>query len=274
MIKQTKIALIGAGNMGHALGKGFLKQHLSPWQLFAADPKPETCQALESEWGIQTSTDNTKAVEFADYLILAVKPQQAKAVLTALRAVLSAQQVIISIAAGITCEQIATWVGNPQQPIIRAMPNTPALYNQGITALYKTASINQAQADLTESLLSSVGETVWISKEELMNVVTALSGSGPAYFFYLFEGLVDAAHQLGLPKETAKRLCLQTALGSVTMAMQSDLPLSTLREQVTSKGGTTECGLQTLKAHDFLTILQKTLTAATLRGQALSKQED
>lgn len=273
MKNNTKIAMIGAGNMGQAILRGFLKQNAVPENIFVADHKAQTCEQLQSECGIKASTDNRAAAEFADYLILAVKPHQLSAILQDIQPFLKTSSVVVSVAAGVTCAQLQKFLTRPEAPVIRAMPNTPALINEGMTALCKSPTVSDTQAKIAESLFSSVGQTVWIEDENLMNVVTALSGSGPAYFFYMLESLIEGAKGLGLSETDAKKLCLQTALGSIKMAQQSASSLTALRAQVTSKGGTTEQGVQTLQANHFADSLKKALTAATLRGKALSEQE-
>lgn len=273
MKNNTKITMIGAGNMGQAILRGFLKQNVVPDSIFVTDHKAQTCEQLQSEFGIQASTDNRAAAEFADYLILAVKPHQLSAILQDIHPFLKISSVIVSVAAGVTCAQLQKFLTRPEAPIIRAMPNTPALINQGMTALCKSPTVSDTQAQFAESLFSSVGETLWIEDENLMNAVTALSGSGPAYFFYMLESLIEGAKELGLSAPDAKKLCLQTAFGSIKMAQQSTSPLTTLRAQVTSKGGTTEQGVKTLQINHFADSLKKALAAATLRGKALSEQE-
>jgi pyrroline-5-carboxylate reductase len=272
IINKAKIGMIGAGNMGQALLSGLIKQHYPKTHICIADPSEEKCTLFKQQWDILCSQHNNQAAQFADFLILAVKPHQIKSVLEEIRADIQKNTVILSVAAGVTATQLTTWLANAQNPVIRAMPNTPALINQGITALYKTSTVTQSQAQTAEKLLSAVGQTIWIEDESLMNVVTALSGSGPAYFFYILEGLIAAAEKMGLPKNIAQQLAMQTAKGSIAMAQQSNFSLEALRAQVTSKGGTTERGLEVLSEHNLFSTLEQTIKQAALRGQALSEQ--
>lgn len=272
MTNTPKLSMIGAGNMGQALLNGLIKQNYPPTHICVADPCEDKRTTLQKQCGILCTQDNHQAAQFADFLILAVKPHQIKPVLEEIHPSLQKNTVVLSVAAGITATQLSTWLGNAHAPVIRAMPNTPALINQGITALYKTNTVTPPQVEMAEQLLNAVGQTIWLDDESLMNVVTALSGSGPAYFFYILEGLIAAAEKLGLPKKVATQLAMQTAAGSIAMAQQSDLPLETLRAHVTSEGGTTERGLEILSDNDLLSILEQTIKQATLRGQALSEQ--
>tara|TARA_R110002110_G_scaffold65206_4_gene179933 strand:+ start:14267 stop:15091 length:825 start_codon:yes stop_codon:yes gene_type:complete len=272
MTNIPKLSMIGAGNMGQALLKGLIKQNHPISHICIADPSKEKCSAIKQKWDIHCTLDNHEAAQFADLLILAVKPHQIKSVVKDIRTSMQRHTLILSVAAGITAAQITSWLDNSQAPVIRAMPNTPALINQGITALYKTNSVKQQQAHTAEKLLRAVGDTLWIEDESLMNIVTALSGSGPAYFLYILEGLVAAGEKLGLSKKIALQLTMQTAAGSIAMAQQSESSLETLRAQVTSKGGTTERGLEILSEHNLFSTLEKTIEQATLRGQILSEQ--
>ncbi len=271
-----KIGMIGVGNMGKALLSGFIKQKHPVSHICVADPNQDKCDTLQRQWHINSTIHNKEAAQFADFLILAVKPHQIKNILAEIQSSLQQKTVILSVAAGITSAQLCTWLsttsGQAINPIIRAMPNTPALINQGITALFKTSTVTSVQAKIAEQLLTTVGQVVWLEEESLMNVVTALSGSGPAYFFYILEALIAGAIKLGLPKDIATQLAIQTAKGSIAMAQQSDLSLENLRAQVTSKGGTTERGLEILSENNLFSILEQTIAQATQRGQALSEQ--
>jgi len=274
---KPKIGIIGAGNMGKALISGLIKNQPAS-HICVADPNHSQCNSLRQQWHINSTTHNSEAAKFADFLILAVKPHQIKNILIEISASLKEQTVILSIAAGITSAQLCAWLptrpDGKTNPVIRAMPNTPALINQGITALFKTDDVTDTQTKVAEQLLSTVGQVLWIEKESLMNVVTALSGSGPAYFFYMLEALIAGATKLGLPKDLATQLAMETAKGSITMAQKSNLSLEKLREQVTSKGGTTERGLEVLSENNLFSILEQTIEQATQRGKILSEKSN
>jgi pyrroline-5-carboxylate reductase len=223
------------------------------------------------QWGIHATTDNAHVASMADVLILAVKPQSLHAMLTPLISVFNPQKtLLISIAAGITTSHIQQWLAQPALAMIRAMPNTPALYGKGITGLFATSTVSEAQKQTAQSLLDAVGKTVWVASEAAMDVVTALSGSGPAYYFYFMEALIAGATELGLPENIARELTLHTALGSAHMALHSADPLSQLRKNVTSPGGTTEQGINVLKNGKLDTLLLAALRAAASRAQSLA----
>lgn len=271
MSKKKNIGIIGGGNMGQAMLGGFLQQGIAANTLFVADHSADTCTQLNRNFGIYSATDNASIADKADILIVAVKPQQMRSVLEGIAACIVENKLLISIAAGITSTQIFTWLNKPNASIIRAMPNTPALIGEGITALYATPTVSEAQQQEAQVLLSCLGKILWIKKEEQMDTITALSGSGPAYFFYMMEGLITAAMQLGLSQQEATELTLQTALGSIKMAVAQTNDLKTLREKVTSKGGTTERGIQTLTQGNFLNLLENTIAQASQRAKEISQ---
>lgn len=266
------IAFIGAGHMGSSLMGGLLKNGHPPEKIIAADPHEEKCQALAQRFHIHTTTDNAKAVEAADVVILAVKPQMAREVLTPLKASLSAKKpLFISVAAGLPTHTLAQFAGD-QLAIVRTMPNTPALIGHGATALFANPRVSEAERALAESILRAVGITVWLDNEALMDAVTALSGSGPAYFFLIMDALQAAGEAAGLPKDTARLLTLQTALGAAAMAMESETPLATLQQNVTSKGGTTEQAISVLEQAKLRDILKAAFLAAEHRSQTLARE--
>ncbi len=268
------IGFIGGGNMGSCLIGGLIKKGYPKQHLLVSDHGADTCRALQQTWDIYTTAHNLEMAKRADILVLAVKPQHLKNVLLEIASEVPTSILIISIAAGITTVQIKRWLGNAQANVIRAMPNTPALLGHGITGLFAAKNISHTQRQQAEQLLSCVGETVWVEEEGLMDVVTALSGSGPAYFFYMMECLIKAGSDLGLPEEISSKLTLHTALGSALMALNSKEDILSLREKVTSKGGTTEQGINTLKDGKLAALIANVLKAATLRGQSLSEQYD
>lgn len=268
------IGFIGGGNMGNCLIGGLIHHNVNAKYIWVADHQEEACAQLREKWGISAVTSNQEVAKLADVLVLAVKPQVMREVVQEIAPCLPSKSLIISIAAGITTSQIRRWLNVAHQPIVRAMPNTPALLGQGITGLFATQAVSNESQQMAEHLLQTVGETVWVDQESLMDVITALSGSGPAYFFYLMEGLIKGAATLGLPPEIARKLTLHTALGSAKMALEAPEDIESLRAKVTSKGGTTEQGIQTLNDGKLHLLLLETLQAATLRGKALSEQFD
>ncbi len=269
-MSKTRIAFIGAGNMAASLIGGLRAKGLEATQIRASDPGAETRAKITAEHGIQTFADNGQAIDGADVVVLAVKPQAMKAVCEALRPSLAPNQVVVSIAAGITCASMTQWLG--EQPIVRCMPNTPALLRQGVSGLYATAQVSQAQRQQAEELLSAVGIALWLEQEQQLDAVTAVSGSGPAYFFLLIEAMTAAGEKLGLPRETAAQLTLQTALGAAHMAVASDVDAAELRRRVTSPAGTTEAAIKSFQANGFEALVEKALSAAAHRSAEMAEQ--
>jgi pyrroline-5-carboxylate reductase len=268
------IGIIGGGNMGSCLLNGLIEKGYPKNHLFLADHGQEKCLAAKGKWQIFTTSDNLALVNQVDILILAVKPQNLKALLAEIAPAFKENLLLISIAAGITLSQIQRWSGEKQPLMIRVMPNTPATLGLGISGIYASKEIPSLAIQKAIALFNCVGDTVVIPEESLMDVVTALSGSGPAYFFAVMEALIKGAQTLGLPQEIARKLTLQTALGSVQMASQTESTLATLRQNVTSKGGTTEAGLNVLKDGKLEALMENTLRAAAARGKFLSEQYD
>ena len=269
-MSKTRIAFIGAGNMAASLIGGLRAQGLEAAQIRASDPGAEQRAKIHAEHGIEMFEDNASAVDGADVVVLAVKPQAMKAVCEALKPSLKANQLVVSIAAGITCASMTNWLG--AQPIVRCMPNTPALLRQGVSGLYATADVSAAQREQAEQLLSAVGIALWLDNEQQLDAVTAVSGSGPAYFFLLIEAMTAAGERLGLPRETAARLTLQTALGAAHMAVSSDVDASELRRRVTSPNGTTEAAIKSFQADGFEALVEKALGAAAHRSAEMAEQ--
>jgi pyrroline-5-carboxylate reductase len=267
-----KLAFIGGGNMAAALISGLLKRGLPSDRCVVADPSAEQRQHLAEGYGIAATADNAAAVRGADVVVVAVKPQQMRAVAQALAPHLeSGQPLLISVAAGIPCAALSRWFG-PQIAVVRTMPNRPALNGFGATGLYAPAGVGAAHRALAESIMAAVSATVWVEHESQMDTVTALSGSGPAYFFLFMEALEAAAQERGLPFEVAHRLTLETAFGAAQMARQSTATLATLREQVTSKGGTTAAALQVLDAAGLRAIVAHAVAAADERSAELAAE--
>ena len=264
-----KIAFIGGGNMATALIGGLYAKH-SEIQIQVADPNPQVRQRLENEWPLTCFERATDAVQNMEVIVLAVKPQVLSTVLEELGSVLSDQQLVISIVAGIPIKQIASRL-NSSPAIVRMMPNMPALIGLGITALFSSESCNDRQRDIAGEIIRAVGEVVWLQQENLMDVVTAVSGSGPAYFFLMMELLVNMAVKNGMNEKDARQLAVQTAVGSGLLAAQSEHSPEELRKMVTSKGGTTEAALNILNQKKFADLFYEALQAALDRGKQLSQ---
>ena len=264
------IAFIGGGNMGRALIAGLIARGSAPADLAVADPVCATRTALQAEFAVRTSGDNIGIAESADILVLAIKPQIMAEVLAPLAPVLMRHRpLVISIAAGVRIAALSAWCG-AGVPIVRAMPNRPALCGAGITGLYAPASTAPDARQRAGDVLSAVGDTVWVEREDDLDVVTAVSGSGPAYFFLLAEQLAASAVRLGLEPVTARRLAVATLHGAGCLARESDGDLSRLRAEVTSKGGTTEAALRSLAAADFDGSVAAAVDAAVKRSQELA----
>jgi pyrroline-5-carboxylate reductase len=267
-----KLAFIGGGNMAAALIGGLLKRGLQNTHCVVADPSAEQRRRLTQDFGIAATDDNGLAVQDAEVVVLAVKPQQMRSVAEELAPHLEPKRpLLISVAAGIPHAALSRWVG-PQIAIVRTMPNRPALNGFGATGLYAPAGVGQAHRMLAESIMGAVSATVWVEHEEQMDTVTALSGSGPAYFFLFMEALEAAAHERGLPMELAHRLTLETALGAAQMARESTDTLATLRQQVTSKGGTTAAALEVFDAAGLRDIVARAVAAADRRSAELAAE--
>ena len=242
-----KLAFIGGGNMATALITGMQNQ---PAQRFAmaniivVEPNIEKCQALTQQFGVNTTNQLADAA-MCDAIILAIKPQQLPA-LTKTLAPLLKNQLVISIAAGIRLTDLSRWLDDYQM-IVRCMPNTPAQIQQGVTGLYAMHNVSKAQIELADQILSAAGDTLWLDAEEKLDAITAISGSGPAYVFYMIEALQQAALELGLNEQQAKQLSIATFKGASLLADCSKISVTMLREQVTSKGGTTEQGILSLE---------------------------
>jgi pyrroline-5-carboxylate reductase len=271
-MQLPRIAFIGAGNMGRALLGGLTRTGTDPAGISVADPSEQQLQSARAEFGVRTTTSNVAAAQHADVLIVAVKPQVMRDTLAELAGTVAERgALLISVAAGVRIDAMALWLGGHER-IVRTMPNRPALLGCGVTALYARASVNAADRELAASILGSVGGTVWLEREELIDVVTAVSGSGPAYFFRLIELLEEAGRGLGLPAEVARTLSIETAYGAGCMAHQRISEPAELRAQVTSKGGTTEAAFKELESSDLRGIVTRAVGAAARRAAELARQ--
>ncbi len=269
----TDIAIIGAGNMGASLLHGLLARGFPPEKITVADPSTLRLKELESK-NIHVTEDNRLAILHAKVILFAIKPAMMESVITSLADVIQKNKpLLISIAAGIREESIAKYVGKPNA-IVRCMPNTPAMIGCAATALYANSEVSADEKNIAETLLRSVGITVWIQDEKLMDAVTALSGSGPAYIFLVIEALQKAGEQMGLSAETSRLLTLQTAYGASRMALESNHDVEELRKQVTSPQGTTEAAIRTLEKENIFDIFEKALLAAKRRGEELGSMKN
>lgn len=234
-----------------------------------ADPGTGVRERLQKRWPVTCFNQASDAIKGMDAIVLAVKPQVLPQVLDEIGSLVTSKQLVISIVAGIPTSQIAARL-TCDAPIVRTMPNTPALIGLGITGMYARVNCSLSQRELAQNLMESAGEVIWLEKESLLDVVTALSGSGPAYVYYLVESLRKVGARLGLPQDVAARLALYTAYGASTMAVQSDVDITRLRLNVTTKGGTTEAAMEQLQAGHFEQLIDAAVTAATRRGQELA----
>lgn len=269
---QPVIAFIGPGNMTRCLIGGLVADNYPLGQIWVAGPKPEKLRVFAEQFGVNTTTDNAVAVSHAEIVVLAVKPQVIKdVVLNIAAAVQQKKSLIVSIAAGIKMDLINQWLTEPR-PIVRCMQNMPAMVGCSATAMIANTLVSDEQQQQAESLMRSVGLTLWVNQEDKLDVVTALSGSGPAYFFLMMEMLQQAGVSLGLDEHEARLLTLQTALGSARMALESDHSASSLRAAVTSPGGTTERALEVLQAGKIENLFNAAIEAAAHRAKELSDQ--
>jgi len=267
-----RIAFIGGGHMSSALVGGLRARGAAPQHIIVSDPVPAQRARLQFDFGVRVTADNAEAVRDADLVVLAVKPQQMAEAAQGIAAELAARsRTVVSVAAGIRLANLRHWLGDGV-PLVRTMPNRPALIGAGITAAYADAGVGPGERAAVESVLSAAGALVWLEDESQMDAVTALSGSGPAYFFLLIEALEDAGVALGLPRATARQLAVHTALGSGRMAAEGTDAPATLREQVTSRGGTTAAALAVLEGAGLRATFGAALAAAARRSAELADE--
>ena len=272
-METKKISFIGAGNMASALIGGLIADGaFFPDNIIVSDINDTQLNKMESKFGIRSSCDNNKCVAHADVVVICVKPQMMAEICQEIASTVQKQKpLIISVAAGVTTQSLGRWLG-AETAIVRAMPNTPALIKTGAAGLFANENVSEEQKELAERILRAVGLVLWVTAENDMDYVTALSGSGPAYFFRMMEAMENAAVELGLDKEVAHVLTLQTALGAAKLAIESSDSIAELREKVTSPGGTTEQGLAAMNAAGIDKMFQQTLKAARDRAKALSNE--
>ena len=265
------IAFVGAGNMTTSLIGGLIADGYPPDAIWASNPSQEKLEALKDRFTIQITQSNPQAITKAAIVVLAVKPQKLQEVASELGPALSSK-LIISIAAGVSTNQLQAWLGNPKLSIVSCMPNTPSLIGFGMTGLYAQASVSPAERALAASIMGAVGKVLWVEKEEHMNLVAAVSGSGPAYFLKVMEALQAGAENLGLSTEQAKVLVLQTALGTAKMANLSQESAKNLRKQVTSSGGMTEKAIDALEIGGIDLLFYRALRAGQQRAQEMATE--
>jgi len=268
---DDSLAFVGGGHMARALIGGLLAAGRDPASIRASDPLPEARRSLESGFpGIAVHADNVTAVRDAGTWVLAVKPQHMREVASELAPLAAAgRPLVVSIAAGIRVADLAAWLGQ-QVPVVRTMPNRPALLRCGVTALFAGTSVTPSQRTRAGEILGAVGAQVWLEDESLMDVVTAVSGSGPAYVFLLIEMLEAAATAGGIDPLHARRLAVETVHGAARMAREMDEDPVALREQVTSRGGTTAAALAVLERAGIRDTFASAVRAAVLRSRELS----
>jgi pyrroline-5-carboxylate reductase len=268
-VMESKVVFLGAGNMAEAIVSGMVASGFcAPEKIIMTDVRPERLADLEKEYGVSTSTDNS-VVKNAEMVVLAVKPQVLADVLRGIAPVLRKETLIISIAAGIPAAKIEAALGAKYR-VVRVMPNTPALVGQGASAIAAGANADEADLGVAETILGCVGLTVRVAEQDI-DAVTALSGSGPAYVFYLLEGMLAAAEKMGLDKETARKLALKTVEGAARLMDDSGETADVLRAKVTSKGGTTEAAIRSLDESGVKDAIILALLAAQKRSVELSQ---
>jgi pyrroline-5-carboxylate reductase len=273
-MNTQKIGFIGGGNMASSLISGLIASGHSPQDLWVSDINQDALKVLAQSLNVNTSTNNDDIINAVDVVVLAVKPQILSTVAkNATASIQQKQPLVVSIAAGISQQSLSQWLGN-NIAIVRCMPNTPALVLTGATALHANEQVTAEQHDLAENIMRSVGIALWVNDESELDVVTAVSGSGPAYYFLLMEAMEKAAIEMGMNEVTARLLVQQTALGAAKIALESSESPEQLRKRVTSPGGTTQQALETFEEGGFTALVSKALHAARDRSIEMSKQTE
>jgi len=270
---NTKVGLIGGGNMGRAIAGGLLRGGMHATNLMIAEPQPEQCDLLRKElYGIMVTEENETVAAAAETLLFAVKPQILKPVCQNLAAVVQkSRPLIMSIAAGAKIEDIDQWLGGGLS-VVRVMPNQPALIDQGISALFANERTEQSGRDMAEKIMTAVGQVVWLDSESKMDAVTAVSGTGPSYFYLLIDCMIEAGIKSGIDPETARTLAVETARGATSLASAETESMSSLIERVRSPGGTTTAAFELLDAADVRGIFAAAIKAAERRAADLAKE--
>ncbi len=270
MDKDVRFAFVGGGNMAASLIGGLIADGCSPGRFRVADPDPLRRALLGEKYGVEAVAGNHDAVDGADVVVLAVKPQAAR---TALQSLAPADDHVLylSVIAGIRETDLRRWLAS-SAPIVRAMPNTPALFGCGITGLFAAGSVPESRRELAEGIMRASGAVVWVTEESLLDPITALSGSGPAYFFLLMEVMNRTGVEMGLTAETARLLTLDTALGAARMALESEADVAELRARVTSPGGTTAAAIRTLESRGTPDAIREAILGARDRARELAAE--
>jgi len=266
---MSKIVFIGGGNMASCLIGGMLANGFSSQDIMVSEPNEASRQRIASTHGILTTKDNIAAVSQADIVVLAVKPQILGTVASPLAAALGHGPIVVSIAAGIPVSALQNWLGQTLK-IVRAMPNTPAMVQSGATGLFASQSLSADQQSIIENIFTAVGYACWVDQESQIDAVTAVSGSGPAYFFLIYEAMLKVAQELGLDNQTSSQLTLHTALGAARLALASDKTPEELRQQVTSPGGTTQAAIESFQSQDLENVFRVAMTGALDRAKEMS----
>lgn len=268
---MNKIAFIGAGNMNGAIISGLVKKGYTPQDIMVVAPSEGKRKALSDSLNILHSASNIEAAKFADYIVLGVKPHIISSVCEEIQAQVDiSQKCFISVAAGCPVAQMQNALVKPTS-IIRTMPNTPSQLGLGATGMFASELVTAEQKEVAQTLMAAVGITKWVDEEKNMDVITSISGSGPAYFFLFMEAMQNKAKALGFSEQDSRELVQQTALGAAQMVIQNDLPISQLRENVTSKGGTTQAALNSFVASDLTEIVDKAMQCAIDRAQEMAR---
>lgn len=272
-MSEPKITFIGGGNMARAIYRGLVESGFPAENIGVVDPSEAAQSAARASGLIRIAESATDADLSADLIVLAVKPQITDIALSPLAHRVSSTATVLSIIAGINSASLANLLGLPSDDaVVRSMPNTPALVGEGMTGLFSNSDQRAHGRILAERVMSAVGQCVWVSNESDLDLVTAISGSGPAYFFLFMESLADAAVELGMSPQTAHQLSVQTALGAAKLAQASDDGLAKLRENVTSPGGTTEQAIESFEASELRAIVMSATRAAKKRSIELSEE--
>ncbi|MFC7297759.1 pyrroline-5-carboxylate reductase [Herminiimonas aquatilis] len=270
MQNNLKITFVGGGNMAAALIGGLADKLTAANNIHVIDINADALQKLQRQFGVTTSEQIDASVAASDVIVLAVKPQQMKAAVAQLLPYIKAQ-LVLSIAAGIRAIDLSRWLGG-HNAIVRTMPNTPALIGKGVTGMVASNGVSKEQHAAADAIMRAVGETVWLDDEKLIDSVTAVSGSGPAYVFYFIEAMQQAAQEMGLTVEQGNTLAISTFVGAAQLAAQSTDPIAVLRERVTSKGGTTYAALTSMDDNRVKQSIITAMKAAAARGQALGEE--
>lgn len=267
------IAFVGGGNMANSIIGGLVSKGFAPAAVRACDPLQENLDKLAKDYGVETTTDNASGVKGAAAVVLAVKPQIMKAVCEDLREHLNHKPLIISIAAGIPVKKLNEWLGG-DLATVRCMPNTPALVQAGASGLFANEHCDAEQKALAENIMKAVGIVEWLDDESLIDAVTAVSGSGPAYFFLFMEAMISAGVDQGLSRETATHLATQTCLGAGLLAKNSDVDVAELRRRVSSPGGTTLKAIESFEGNDLRRIVAQAMRACADRAEEMARELD